>query len=344
MENLEYEFHSAFNDKYSLVARKIIRMLSKDSRATISEISKNAGIPRSQVKQRIERLEKEFGIRYVLELNERMLGFSSPHLIMAKFDKKPSKEYLKELLGKSYIPQYAALVSGDYDLLVYANASSSSDYALWDKGMQIALSEYGIQWRTSEVVHRQLGFFPLRNELLQRAALKEQEKAALLEINSNSRISANELAKKLGIAPSNIDYIVSKLEKDGIILSYTIAMNKPDWATIMTFFSKYMPKANYERHSMHARMAFMSDDQYPIIDRYVLTSPMIGSYDFFTIGVFDSKESAMVHDIQYHKALFKEDNIEMKIGTIEEQLIGTLPLRSVGTKESYKLITWNKLP
>jgi DNA-binding Lrp family transcriptional regulator len=279
-----------------------------------------------------------------LELNEKALGFSNPHLIMVNFDKRPSKEYLKELFAKSYIPQYVALIDGDYDMLVYANASSSSDYALWDKSMQIMLSEYGIQWRTSEVVHKQLGFFPLRNELVEKADIKEQDKAVLLELNSNSRIGVSELSKKLNLATSNIDYIVSKLGKDGIIRSYTIAMDKPNWATVMTFFSKYMPKANYEKHSMHARMAFMSDDQYPIIDRYVLTAPLVGSYDFFTVGVFDNKESAMEHDINYHKSLFKEDNIEMKVGTIEEQIVGMLPFRSVGTKESYKLVTWNKLP
>jgi hypothetical protein len=44
-------------------------------------------------------------------------------------------------------------------MAVYANALSSREYAHWDKSMQILLSDYGVEWKASEVVHRQLGYF-----------------------------------------------------------------------------------------------------------------------------------------------------------------------------------------
>jgi hypothetical protein len=42
MADIEYEFKSEFNERYSIVARKIIRLLSKDSRLTISDIAKTS--------------------------------------------------------------------------------------------------------------------------------------------------------------------------------------------------------------------------------------------------------------------------------------------------------------
>jgi len=338
----EYEFESEFNKKYSVVARKIIRLLSVDSRASISKISEYSGLSRTEAKKRLERIEKEFDINYVLELNERALGIQNPHLIMAKFGKKPDWEHIKGLLEGSYIPQFASVVEGDYDLLIYANSISSQEYALWDKWMQMELSKYRVSWRTSEVVHKQLGFFPIRNELLERLDMKDQEKRILIELNRDCRLNANEIAKKLGITLPNVLYVISKLEKDGIIWSYTISMGKPDWLTLMTFFAKYMPTENYENHSMNARKAFMSDDEYSIIDRYVMTAPLVGSYDFFTMGAFDSEAAAMEHDISYHKELFKDENIDMAKGTIGRVLLGRLPLRSVGTKDHYRLIKWTK--
>ena len=32
----------------------------------------------------------------------------------------------------------------------------------------MALEKYGVSWHSSQVVHRQLGFFPLRNALVDR--------------------------------------------------------------------------------------------------------------------------------------------------------------------------------
>ncbi|MGA3020898.1 MAG: AsnC family transcriptional regulator, partial [Candidatus Micrarchaeales archaeon] len=146
----EYEFHSAFNDRYNLVTRKEIRLLSENSRISITEMSKALQISRKSVKDRLLRLEKDLGISYVPEFNETKLGFASPHLILARFKSKPDYDEIARLFSKSYIPQLVVSMSDD-SILAYAVSRTSNEYALWDKSMQINLSKYGVDWRTSEV-------------------------------------------------------------------------------------------------------------------------------------------------------------------------------------------------
>ncbi len=67
---------------------------------------------------------------------------------------------------------------------------------------------------------------------------------------------------------------------------------------------------------------------------------MIGSYDFFTMGAFDSEESARIHDILYHKNLFKDFKIKLFHGVVDKVLIGRLPVRNINTKAEYKTLYW----
>jgi len=334
-----YDFHSAFNDTYSIVARKILRLLSENSRISITKLAEKAGISRVTAKKKLSGLEKELQIAYVPEINEEALGLNSMHLIFVKFSKEPDYDKIKSLLLASYIPQLAVAVKGTFDLFIYANALSSTEYAHWDKSMQILLSDYGALWRTSEVVHRQLGFFPLRNEILDLVKIKPKYKALLKVLNENARATFQEISRKTGMHFNTVAYNLSSLEKQGIIKSYTISIQKPI-ASLMAFFSKYSPSPNYEAHSASARKAFTSDDEYPVISRYLITAPLVGSFDFFTLGAFDNEKIAYARDVLYHKQLFKQDKIQIYYGTVDRVLLGKLPVRSVDTKATYKLIRW----
>lgn len=337
----DYEVSSKFNTKFGSVPKRIVRVLSTDARSSISDIASRVGVSRTTVAKRIKKLERDLGMRYTLEINEHVIGLNSPHLILVKFEGEADYSRIKKLLERSHIPQVAATIHGTYDMFIYANAFSSSEYAKWDKGMQILLSEYGVSWQSSEVVHKQLGFFPLRNEMLDKAEAGGKYKGILKMLNSDSRMSINDMAKKLKIPFSTVAYNINKLMEEGIIIRPTVTMRIMEGLSYMSFFSKYVPSNGYEMRSAEARRAFMSDDRDPIISRYLITAPLIGSYDFFTLGVFDDFNTAYTHDILYHENLFKKHHIKMLYGEVEEVLLGKLPVRSMDTNAGYRKIEWS---
>lgn len=337
----EYEIESRFNKEYSLVSRRIIRMLSQNSRVSITNIAAQMNLSRPTAKLRLASVQKALGIRYTLELDERSMGFASPYLISVKFTKKPDYGKIKELLQRSYIPQIAFSTEGSYDMIIYANAFSTSEYAHWDKGMRILLGEYGANWRPSEVVHRQLGFFPIRNEAIDRARIAEKYKPLLKLLNENSKLSFQSLSKALGMHFNTVKYNYNKLVELGYVKRPTITMDLTKGVSFMTFFSNYTPVNGYESSSATARLAFMSDDDTSLINRYLICAPLIGSYDFFTMGAFDSYNAAYKADILYHKRAFSKHNVKIAYGTVKELILGRLPIRSVDTRAEYNKIVWN---
>ncbi|MGC8671792.1 MAG: winged helix-turn-helix transcriptional regulator [Candidatus Micrarchaeia archaeon] len=336
-----YVFHSRFNDEYSVEARKILRQISENARVSISELSKATGVSRATVAKKLRQLESKLGIRYTFEPDEQKLGISSTHLIAVKLDEKPSDDELLKIFGASYIPQGVVVTKGDYDLLVYAMSLNNMEYAHWDKSMQIELAKYGVTWQSSWVVHRQLGFFPVRNELIDKLQIKQRDKEMLKLLNENSRMSFQEMSRRLGMHFNTVAYSFNKLLKSGYVKRLTITMPPQRLFVLMSFFTKYQPRDGYEAASAQARKAFMSDDRDSLVSRYLISAPLIGTYDFFTLGAFDDYKTALRRDIAYHKSLFKKHNIKMKHATAERVLIGSLPIRSIDTAKEYNTIVWS---
>ena len=341
MEEVEYEFESKFNERYSLVARKIIRMLSENSRISNTEIAKKLGVTRQAVAKRLARLEKEFGIHYTIELNEEALGLVNPHLILVKFGEKPDYEHVRTLLCRSHIPQFAATIKGGYDMLIYANSVSRSAYAHWDKGMQVLLADYKASWYPSEIAHKQLGFFPIRNEMLDRAEIDDRYKKIIKFLDQDSRASFREMAEKLGMQFHILVYNFKKLLKTNYIRRFTI-VEKPVANTVMMYyFAKLTLTGLFAQCAANARKALMYDDQYPLVSRYSFCSQLIGSGDFFVMGVFDNKKVGYRNGVLYYKNAMESQKAKINYGIIDKVLVGSMPLRSVDEKKEYHVLEWN---
>lgn len=340
MEGSEYEFRSEFNERYSLVTRKMLRALSENSRVSVSDLARMLDVSRITVRNRLRDVESKLGVQYTAELDEGMLGLSSQHLIVVKFDSQPDYGKIGEMLRQSYIPQLAVSVKGSYDMIIYALSTSSRDYAHWDKSMQILLSEYGVDWKPSDVAHRQLGFFPLRDELLAKLDIPEDYKGILRALHSDSRTPFRQISKSLGMHFNTVAYNFNKLVKSGYIKRFTITAGMPPDVTLMSFFAKYRPREGYEDSSAAARKAFMSDDRYSLFSRYLMCAPLIGSYDFFTLGAFDSPEVAYRNDVMYHKSLFLKHGIRLAYGAVDRVILGRLPIRSIDVAKEYNKIFW----
>jgi DNA-binding Lrp family transcriptional regulator len=339
MEN-EYEVESAFNKKYNITTRKIVRLLSEDSRISVSEISKRLGVSRPTVKSKIDKLEKELGIRYTLEIDEKALGLISPHLIEVKFNREPDYEKIRTVLSESYIPQVAFSTQGAYDLVIYANAFSGGEYIHWNMAMLELLSEYGVKWLPSEMAHKHLGFFPLRKEAIEKADIDENSKKLLICLNDDARQSFQEMSRRMGMHASTVKYNFDKLMKQGYIKRATITMDPVKSLSFMTFFDDYTPTKSFEESSAKARKAIMFDEEYPLISRYLVSGPLVGSHTLFVMSVFDSKASAHKYGLDYHKRMYAAHDPKRALGEVKDVILGRLPIRSVDIRKEYKTINW----
>ncbi|MDE1825100.1 MAG: Lrp/AsnC family transcriptional regulator [Candidatus Micrarchaeota archaeon] len=340
MKQIDYEFRSDFNERYSLVSRRILRMLSEDSRSSISGISRSLGLSRQSVVERVQKMEKELGIGYTLELNEDALGFLDPHLILVRFSSRPDYKYIKEIFSGSYVPQLVASLRGGREMIIYANAVSRQEYVHWDKSMQILLADYGVSWQASEVAHRQLGFFPLRNELLERLNLPIKYKEMIKILNTNSRASFQELSRQLGMHFNTVAYNFKKLEGMNYIRRFTTVMKPPENVWFMSTFGKYVISRSFEEDAAMSRKAFQADDENSLVSRYILVSQLVGSFDFFSIGAFDNLDQAYRNGVRYYKKCMANEKPKVTYGAIEEVLVGNLPIRSLDTRKVYNTIKW----
>ncbi|MDE1869215.1 MAG: AsnC family transcriptional regulator [Candidatus Micrarchaeota archaeon] len=330
-------FTSRFNERYGVMSRRIVRMLSENSRISLTEMAKRLGVSRRTVTIKLRRLEKELGIRYTLELNEPALGFNSPHLIAVKFTRKPDYAVVEEALRSSNVPQLATFVEGSYDMVIYANAKSITEYTNWDRSMRrLLLLPYEAYWDPSEVAYRQLGFFPIRSEAIAASDIPENDRVMLQALNENSRISFGELSKKLNMNYKTAVYNFNRIAKSKYIKRFTIVIEKPEDITFMSFFSKYIPPREFKNAFAKSKAFFTSDDKDPLINRYMLTTALMGVYDLFVIGAFDNYASAYRNCIQLNKKTFRDMKIlKLPYGQITKVVVGSLPIRSIDAEKNY---------
>jgi DNA-binding Lrp family transcriptional regulator len=337
---LEFEVESRFNKRYDLITRKVVRLLSENSRMSVTEIAKRLGVSRPTIKGKIERLERELGMRYAIEIDEKAIGLNSPHLIEVRFKKKPDYGKIRSILEQSYIPQVAFSVQGSYDLVIYANAFSGTEYMHWNMAMVVLLSEYGAAWHPSEMLHRHLGFFPLRDEAISRADIDEDSKRLLVCLNGNARLTFHQLSKMLGMHFNTVKYNFDKLVKKGYLKRATITMDLVKSLSFMTFFDNYAPTQGFEESSARARKAILFDEENPLISRYILSGPLVGSHTLFVMSVFDDKASAYRYGLSYHKRMYAKHSPKRASGEVRDVILGRLPIRSVDIRKEYKTLVW----
>ncbi|MGI0141953.1 MAG: winged helix-turn-helix transcriptional regulator [Candidatus Micrarchaeales archaeon] len=337
----DYEFRSEFNEKWSPLAKSMIRLLSENSRMSITEMAKHLDTSRKTVADKIKRAQEELGIKYTIELNESALGLGNPHIILVKFTEKPNYDEIAKMMQTTHIPQLVASVEGTYDLLIYANAADTWEYVYWDKTMRVMLAKYKAQWQPSELAFRHLGFVPARNALIETLNIQKVYKDLLLLLNENARISMNEMSRKLGMKPNTLAYNLKKLMESGYIKRFTIAMKKPPQVSMMSLFGRYTIAEGFEEDSMKMRKEItFIDDKNPLISRCLLSSQLIGSYDFFFVGVYDNQKLGIKHLVNYYKTRFKKHKVKAEYGTIGRILIGDFPTRSIDVRSDFNMIKW----
>lgn len=336
------EFKSEFDERYTAQSRMLLRIISENARESIVDMSRKLKVSRRTARVWLQKLTKDLGIRYTIEFNEDSLRLNSPHIILAKFVRRPDYDDVARILSSSYIPQLAVAMKGRYDLLIYANAISRSDYVHWDKSTQIKLAKYGVLWLASDVAHRQFGYFPMRNEIIDKTWIKPDLKMLLKILNADSRSTFSKISKETGMHFNTVAYNFNKLLKMKLLKRFTISMDPPPKnLTVMSLFSKYILAEGFESDAANIRKVYTSSGMpYPAVNRYLVCAQLVGSHDFFTIGAFDNYNTAYSEVVNRYRKNFRRYKATVDYGAVDRVLVGSLPFRSIDAKKEYKVIKW----
>ncbi|GAB4315108.1 MAG: Lrp/AsnC family transcriptional regulator [Methanobacteriaceae archaeon] len=95
----------------------IIRSLMKNSRITISQMSKEIDVPDATISNRLKKLEDYIIKRYTMIPNWEKLGMEITSIIIIQTESE-KHETVKEMLSKLREVSEVYSVSGEYDLLI----------------------------------------------------------------------------------------------------------------------------------------------------------------------------------------------------------------------------------
>lgn len=323
----------------STLSKNILRELCTNSRVSITELSEKYKVSRKIAKERIVALEKEFGLKYTLDLDYEALGFASLHALHVKFAKKPNPDILRATFSKSKAVQFAAITEGDFDMVLFVLTKEPKDYFKWEIAFWLALAKYGVGTSPSEVIISRLGFVPINTDLIRDSAVDDVYKKIITVLNENSRITNTELSKKIGMSQELTNYYLKKLNKEGIIKKYTAVLTTPPTKYNITFFATYTVKdlvgerAQTERQTMF----FKEPLEMPIVNGPQMMFSLTGSESTFNLVSYEDLKDGIEKSVAMHDKIYRVDSPKTKYAVIKDVVKGTLPIRNISVKDNYDL-------
>ena len=142
--------------------------------------------------------------------------------------------------------------------------------------------------------------------------LDETDSIILNILQKNCRISNNDIAKKVGLPKSTVQYRIKRLEKDGIIEGYRAHVNSEkigkDYITITFVQAKY-GKENYEKVGKVLAK----------IPGVFVVYFILGKHDFVVLCNSNNRDDFMKKlDILYNMPEVERSNTTVVMKTIKE--------------------------
>ncbi len=333
-------FHSTFNDYYSVDTRRILRILSENSRTSVTEIASSVGLSGKTVKSKILKLENALSINYSVELNSELHHMPAAHLVVIEFKQPVDYEYVSALLSKSYIPQLAFSVKGGNYICVYAMSISTSDFTYWENTISIMLSKFGGKLVNSEIVFTHLGFIPVRKELIEHMELEPTLKKVLGSLVGNSRASMQSISRETGLHFNTVAYSINKLISKKIVRRFTLTTMPPEGSAMFSVLITLAPKEGFDDAVHEVRKELKTDDDMPISNRYSFVSALEGNVNVSLLCTLDDNEDALRECVEKITRAYGKHLKLISFGRIDRVLVGNIPLRCVDSNEDYRVIDW----
>ncbi len=150
-------FALEFGAKVKLDAKdkKIIELLQKNARMTISQVSRSTGIPRDSVKYRIRRLEKEKVIRfYHAFLNPSKIGYpmyTYVTFMLSNMTEDREKKFILFLVTHPNII-YVSKNSGKWDITIGVCSKNFKEFDDIIRNIRLKFSDIIKDYESSSVI------------------------------------------------------------------------------------------------------------------------------------------------------------------------------------------------
>lgn len=336
-----------FMREYSYIKRAIFRELCEDSRASVTALAERLKCSRNTVLSNIRALDRELGLLHTIEFDREATHTNYVQVWSVRFGKKPTTQELEKVFEDDYRVRMVAETEGDFDLLVNVAADMGDRYMNWSLRTVARLLPFIPKIRPSAVILPHVGFFKVRNELLEKLdlsylGLDELDRSILAVLNDDSRMSYLDIAKKVGANVETVRYRMGRITKLGLIRRYTTLFKKSPMPYNIAFFANYeMSPGIRERYDEAMRYYIDSDGKLPLVNSFQYLALLSGSYTLFGMGCFESEEEAIKRVVMEHKEIYKEDSPKIDYARITNVIKGSLPLRSIDLEKGYRQINWD---
>ncbi len=256
--------------------RRIIEILSTNSRTPLQNIADEIGITRQAVMHRIKNLEERFGIEYVLDMYIQNFNLYR-YIITIKFEKgKPSAEDIKSRLENDPNVQFVAFTKGEFDLFIYVIFPGVVGLEDWLYNMRknSTFIRYKSEWRVSYITgggfrFRDIFFTGiLSKKVWQRTREQPRRKigqifrreyAVLQALNRNSKWYFKNIDREYNLGKGTSNHTADTLIRERTIERCTLTMQKPPikYTAILTISQNDM--ASFEKGRQNLFLYMLMD-------------------------------------------------------------------------------------
>ncbi len=242
-------------NKRRLLKLEMLKLLSINGRASIDNISKYLKLPKATAYSLFNEVINEYGLHFVPEIDlsdvwkyefvkiskgrstkreikeevlEKIpdLGVEE-YIALFKFKGQvPSEEEIEKAIDNSYIPQFVAKLHGDYDLILYMLGKNFYEVNKFMVNFAKNMKNYTSLISASRVI-TDFGFFPIKNEFIDRLMLSDNAKALIEGLNIDGRGEIKDISQRFNKKPELLLYTMDRLKKDGLIKRITYHETKP---------------------------------------------------------------------------------------------------------------------
>lgn len=219
--------------------KKILTNLYKNSRATLSELSKKVGLPKENIHYRIKRFEKENLINYIPYVNLSKLGYDY-FLVRIKLDPLSENytKFIKDLTKEKktiWLSEDKLFRATDYNIIaiiLHNNFSKIQDHltvlvetAIIEKFELSLIRTLGFAYRDIYTAEELFECYLKTGAHRFEKETDQTDTTLVLKLLENSRSSLTELGTKLRLSPLTIKNRIGKLKEKDIINHFTISLN-----------------------------------------------------------------------------------------------------------------------